>query len=312
MKNPLKHYINNSFSLIFLSSRRKTGFWSLVGMILLAGLMFMSCNTSTPSPENDVIARYKQQYLYRGEVNEFTPPGLSKEDSANFANKYIEGWIRAKAIEEKALSSIPDLEEKIAHRLNSVRSRLIEYEFDSYVARKELYAKVADSELRNYFSQYPEKFISKANYYAYFHVQMKSAPTNRHLGLLNSTETNRIGELREWCEENQAILFKLDSTFVPEMQLESIATGFPFDIKRSGTNQVYSYKSINEEANDTSFHIFKMLKKIKEGDPKPYALCKGDIEQIILSQRKNRLLERTKGDLLQQALNGKKITQFNQ
>lgn len=301
MRMPLRTYINDPVA------RR---LWGLSLVCLSLWLGGAGCNNREDTPENDVIARYNDQYLYRGELDAFIPANMAGADSARFAQNYIQTWLQNQAVEERARTALPDLDARIQHRLNAVRAKLIEQEYNQYIVNRELYKTISLEEMKDYFGQYPEKFSSKTQYFSYFYVALPDSPSTRQLGLLNSKDESRIEEFRRWCEEQDTLDYKLDSSFQTVMTLENLSEGFPFDIKRASLNQVYSYQNKDPQTGNTRYVLFKMLGTIKEGELKPFSMCKEDIEAIILNNRRKRIIEANESSLLDQARKNNKITEF--
>jgi len=277
---------------------------------LLVLLMMAGCKDDKRHFDGDAVARYKQQYLYEGELTYHLPKGLKEEDSIRLAKKYVDDWLTARAIEDKANTVLPDLDQEIMNKLEIYRSRLIEHEYMDYVIESELYSTISDRELNSYYEKNKERFISKADFYSFFYVSSKDPFDPRLIAAIRSRDENMLQELVDWCSQQEDVEFKLDSTYTTETELEMISKGFPLNIKLVPLNQVYTYDYADSSTGNITHHLFKMLNKVKEGEQKPLMMCKNEIRAIIINQRKRKLMDQTKKWLLDQAKMNRDVAIF--
>lgn len=260
-----------------------------------------SCEGEGVANQKEAIAKYKDQVLYQKEVREHLPRDLKEEDSSRLVRIYIEDWLMARVLEDKALSTIPNLEKTIAPKINSFKNQLIEYEYMRYVTQRELYRAISPQEVRNYYLQNTDKFISEATYYSFFYIKSVEPIEASRVAAIRSKDPELLEELIAWCNEQEGMEFKLDSLYTTEKELDLVKQGFPLDIKRVPANQVYSYNYKDPDSGTVSNHLFKLLDIVKIGKRKPFSMCREEIKGIILNQRKRKLLDQTKTWLVDQA-----------
>jgi hypothetical protein len=271
-----------------------------LGLILFS-LIVISCGTpggKSAVDTGELIAEYNQHKLFREEVDFFTPQDVSAEDSARFAKKYIHQWIRQQAIAEVAYNRIPDLDEKIRFKLSDYEQKLVNYEFSGWLIQNRLDTIVSDIEIRTFYNQNSDQYISKTNYYGYFFVRTQKANQFQLVGWLKGKEPEDIRNALEWSKAN-ATEFRLDSTYVTDSEIERISKGYYGNIRRARPGLVYSYQS--EGDSSVNYNYFKMIKAINPGDRLPVSVVREQIRLILLNQRKKQLIERTEADLVEQA-----------
>ncbi len=273
-------------------------------------ILFSGCRNNNRTFQGDAVARYKQEYLYEGELTFHLPGGLSESDSLRLAKKYVDEWLTARAIEDKASTVLPDLDQEIMNKLEIYRSRLIEHEYMDHVIETELYQSISDKELSNYYNRNKERFVSKADFYSFFYLKSKDPFEPRHIAAIRSKDEDMLQELVEWCTSSDQVEYKLDSIFATENELDMISKGFPLNIKRVPLNQVYTYDYADPETGNVTHHLFKMLGRVKEGEQKPLSMCKEEIKAIVLNQRKRKLMDQTKKWLLDQAKMNRDVAIF--
>ncbi|MEO0473269.1 MAG: hypothetical protein AAF206_26890 [Bacteroidota bacterium] len=263
------------------------------------------CGSPQQPTKNDIIARYRQEYLSREEVDHFTPSGLSSEDSVRFAKQYIQEWVRHQAIAERARLEIPDLADRVSFKVRDYEAELINQEFARWLVeeRPETFV-VSESDIRNYYQRYPEKFVSQNTYYQYFYVRTEANANAKVGSLMRSNDQNKQQELLDWAKEN-AVEYRLDSSYVDDVELERITTGFYYgNPRRVSKSLVYPYQATVEEVG--YYNYYRLINIIEEGDLLPLRICREKIRNIILNQRRNSTIEQMQDNLVQQARSAEK------
>ncbi|MDX2249057.1 MAG: hypothetical protein SF052_19875 [Bacteroidia bacterium] len=277
--------------------------------LVLLLITLNACGGSAGPGKGDVIARFNKELLLREEVDYFTPDTLKGEDSIKYAQKYIEEWVRTQVIAEEAMREVDDLETKVDYKLKMYEKKLMENEFAAWlIQEKPDLLVVSDAEIRNYYNKYPDKFIAQEEYFQYFYISTK---IERQYQLVNDMKTDdpqKIKELISWSATNAAD-FRLDSTYVPGVELDRIAKGFYFgNIRKASESTVYPYA--HTEGETTFYDFFRLLDVINPGEQLPLSLCRDRIINIILNQRKNTLVDQTESNLIQQAKAAGKVTYY--
>ncbi|MEZ4777498.1 MAG: hypothetical protein R3D00_30255 [Bacteroidia bacterium] len=277
--------------------------------IVLLLLTFAACQNNTGPGKGDVIARFDNELLLREEVDYFTPDTLKGEDSIKYAKQYIEEWVRSQTIASAALREVDDLENKVNYKLKTYEKKLMETEFAAWlIQEKPELLIVSDAEIRNYYNKYPDKFVSKQEYYQYFYISTKLERQYQLVNEMKTTDPQKIKELITWSATNAAD-FRLDSTYVPGVELDRISKGFYFgNIRKASESTVYPYAHTEDET--TYYDFFRLLDVINPGDQLPLSLCRDRIINIILNQRKNTLVDQTESNLIQQAKAAGKVTYY--
>jgi len=279
----------------------------VLSLVCVVGIVLCSCKDNNSQYSGEAVARYKQAYLYQGELNYYIPAGLSAQDSIRLAKKYIEDWLTARALEDKAHTVLPDIDQQVTGKVAKYRSRLIEHEYMNHVVNNELYAEISNNEIADYYESHQDRFTSQADFYSFFYVKSPEAFEPRMISAIRSKEKNRLDELAAWCSKQEEVEFKLDSTYATDTELELIGKGLPLNVKKIPINQVYVYDYADPETGKITHHMLKMLGKVAEGERRPMFMCREEIRGIILNQRKRKLMDQTKTWLLDQAKMNKDV-----
>lgn len=283
-------------------------------LFILSSVLFSMCMIGCEGgnqPGKDVLARYGGNQLLREEVDYFLPEKLQGEDSTRFAEQYIDKWIRSQAIVEEAKKEIEGLDQKLEYAMNNYESELIANEFAKHlIESKENQFTVTEGDIRNYYTKYPERFVSNATFYQFFYIKTELPGQYKLQNLMRSDEPEKIEELRDWAKDN-AEEWRLDSSYVQDSEIERISKGYYFgNIRKANTKTPYVYSS--KEGKQTYFHFFRMLQVIEPGDQLPLRICRNRIVNSIKNQTINTLIQQTTERLTQAARKSNKIKIFDE
>lgn len=274
-------------------------------------LLLLACNGNDDNGASDIIVRYRQHTLSRAEIDYFIPAEVNTADSALFAERYINEWIKGHAISEYARSRIDGLKESLSYKIKSYESDLISHAYSNYlsVENKDV-LKVTDQEILSFYEQNPDKFISKNDYYQFFFVRTESYSNQDVVPRMRSNDPDRLNELRSWALDN-ALDYRLDSSYVREPELERVGEGFYYgNIRRVSRSTAYPYQLRRDGKN--YYNYFRMIDVVKPGDRLPLRVCADQIRNILTNQKKNDLIEREQAALVEQARAAKKIVRLKE
>jgi len=288
MKKHLRNSLNSGYNPLAL----------LLVFLLLS--LFQACKQGGETEQSEVIATYGESKLRVSELEYFLPELYSEEDSSRYAEQFIRKWLRQQVVKEAAGRAIQDIEEKIQPQLQDYESTLMEQQFAKWLidTHPEKF-EVSKGDIRNYYNQFSDKFISEANYYQFFYIKTTKAAQYWIINELKEGNAKDIQELIEWCAE-EAQTYKMDSTFRNEGELLDLSQGYYFgNIRKANVGMVYPYQQ--QEGDIISYCFFKMLSIVKEGEIKPLRMVSDEIELIIKNQRKQALINQTIARLVEEA-----------
>lgn len=254
-----------------------------------------SCGGGEESP---VVASYKDTPLRLRQLEQYIPKGVSEEDSTRYADHYVDQWLKAQAIADVAMQQIPNLEERIEFKVEDYRQKLIMHEFSSRIIRDSLDTLITNADIEQYYRSYTDNFIATSSMYSFYYIVCKAENTGDAGSLINSGSAADIEKLVAWARDN-ALEFKLDSTYTTEAAITEINKGYFGDLKDAGSGRVVKWSGVIQ--GQRRRYYFKMLDKIKVGEPLPILLAKERINRILLNERKVNLIEETEKRIVQEA-----------
>ncbi len=305
----MKKHLANSFGsplpLLLPRFWSQNNLWPLLSVCLLWCLA--ACTSAKPGDE--VLVEFGDSQLLREEVDLFTPEGLDAADSTRYADQYIEQWVALQAMRAEGQKEVSDQDQRLRYQVARYRDQVIVQLFtEKLVEERPDVLKVSDADVVGYYSRHTQNFVAASNWYQYFYAKTTQQGQYKVVNMMRGNTQGDLDELKSWAREN-AVSWKLDSTYSTEEDLLRLADGFYFgDITRAVINTVYPYAHTEEGVQHYDF--FRMLAVVKAGEQLPLSLCKDRIAQIIRSERKNALIDETRSILVQQAKSSGKVKDF--
>ena len=91
-------------------------------------VLFSSCQWFSKEKKNNSIARVGKNYLYKSDVQNIVPAGISKEDSTIIIRSFIDKWATQKLLID---ASERNLNDKKKNELNAL---IKQYKIDLYTS----------------------------------------------------------------------------------------------------------------------------------------------------------------------------------
>ncbi len=95
----------------------------------------------------EVVARAGDHKLHRGELEKFIPAGVSPEDSANLAARYIKAWAEDLLMVDMAEAQLSASEKDVSKELEQYRRSLLKYRYEQLYINQRLDTLVTDAEI---------------------------------------------------------------------------------------------------------------------------------------------------------------------
>jgi len=191
-----------------------------IGLILL--IIFQSCELITlkgvqESPDKAVpVARVKDTFLYKHNLNGMVPDDVSSEDSIQITSQYIDDWIKKQLMIDRASESMQLNEADLERRVLDYRYALIVYEYEKLLINQELNRQVTDEEITQYYGEKQDNFILRQNIIKGLFAKLpKEAPRITNIrNQFRSYPSSDIEEMRSYCYQFASLTHLEDSLWV--------------------------------------------------------------------------------------------------
>ncbi|MEZ5173409.1 MAG: hypothetical protein R2850_07840 [Bacteroidia bacterium] len=271
-------------------------------IIFLAFFAASSC--SSDDRKQDAVARVYDTYLSRQELQRAIPFGLKGDDSAGFADEYINQWVRRNLVLHRAELNLRDEEKDVAQQLEDYRQSLIIFAYERELVKQKLDTVVTEAEIADYYEKHPNNFELKSNIIRlqYIKVPLKTPNIDKARKWFRSEKSEDREKLEQFARLYAVNSLLDDSNW---LLLEDVTKEIPLsdDIIGSSTR----LPVIIEPEDDKFRYLVRVSGFMVKDSQAPLEFEVTTIKNIILNKRKIMPIEKMQDDALAMPLNEKDI-----
>jgi hypothetical protein len=264
----------------------------------LAMLFFGACGSSVEESDEEVLASFKEKKLTRENLLRYIPDDVSSKDSARYAEQFIDQWVIEQAVMDYALTKDAGLFADVEFKVQDYRAKLIMSSYEAALVKEEMDLEIPKAEIRSYYEENKDNFRSKESQYNYFYI----VSTNRNLGevegWMRSDNEEDVQKLKTWAETN-AMVAKLDSTYTGDSKINEVSKGYFGNLKKAGIGKLIRWNGVIQ--GERRRYLFKMINVVEPGQHLPVILCRDKIRDLLLNERKIKLIKSTEDKILSNA-----------
>lgn len=268
----------------------------------------VSCSSdagiSSSKADSDALVEVGGYTLYKDDVEDIIPVGLTPEDSISAAEAYIKLWIKDQLVFLKAEENLGK-DETIKELVDNYRHSLLVFTYQENLLYERLSKSVTDSELLDYYNERSDQFKLSNNII-------------RGLFLVVPKSSDQLESFKKWYK-NPADFQKIENSYLQNtnvyeyfydkwISFEEIVDRIPIKVSdASGFIRSSRNIEVEDSTNVYLLHIrdFKLQEEIA-----PFDYARPKVLDLILSQRKTAYLTKVEDDLYNEALKNKTIKFF--
>lgn len=270
----------------------------LLGLWCLLVLPIWGCDEGPTVLEEETLVQFKDKALTREQLNFYIPNGIPEQDSARYAQQFINQWLKEQAVMDIALGEDEDLANRIAFKVEDYRAKLIMHEYESQLIEKSLDQEIPDSLIQKFYNNNREYFKSQEDLYSYFYFATTENDLSQADRWMRSSKQEDLAKLMAWSETN-SLEAKLDSTYDGETKITQLSKGYYGSLKKVRIGQLIQWTGVIQ--GERRKYRFKLLKVVKTGEYLPVALCEEKITKLLLNERRIELIEETENKIVKDA-----------
>ena len=273
-------------------------------LLISALLLSCSCSFFESVSKGEKVVQIGNAVLYKSDLDKVLPKGASALDSATLAEQYVNSWILKRLMLNKAEEQLPKEAKDVSALLEEYRSQLLVFRYENKYIEDRLDTLVTDEEQRNYYTAHKESFVTDNGVVRCRFVKMHNSSPNlskvRSLSGKNDTESvDKMDELAY----NSA--YKCDNFGNKWVDLRIVARDMDMDI--SELVDKVARRGVIEQKDSTYSNFLQVVEFVLPGDISPYEYNKEKIGNILLSKRKQELINVLHKEIFNDAMSGKKI-----
>jgi hypothetical protein len=257
------------------------------------------------SKENDSnarqrpVARVHDTFLYPEDLEGLVPVGMSREDSINRTESYINNWMRKQLLIHEASTRMEFDEAEIERKILEYRYSLIGYEYQSYFINQNLDRNVSEEEIQDYYQKNLDNFVLKQNIIrGRFIAVPKGAPkTNRLPKLIKSNNLSDLEELRSYCLSFASAYHLEDTVWV---NFDEVIKSTPLAEIPNKVQFLRNNKYVENSDSDNEFYL-RIDEYKKSDDISPLEVVREQIVTILINKRKIELAKQLEQEVYERA-----------
>ena len=268
-------------------------------IILLIVLALPSCKAfQSYIHDGEVVAKLGGHKLYRSELEDLIPNGISPEDSTHLAAMFINSWVTDKAFQDIAEQKLGKEDKDVSKELEAYRQSLLRYRFEQKYVAERLDTSVSGAAISDYYNSHKENFVlERPILKARFMKIAKDSPNLQKIKkLMSSSDVEDVIAADSVAFNSAQRYIDFSETWMDAMTL---AAEFGVDYVQMLSKKNGSFIEIpDQEGNICVAYVADM---IKAGENAPLEFCEENIKDIIISVRKHDLLTTLERDLIEDA-----------
>ena len=262
-------------------------------------MFFSSCFNNK---DRQVIASYNEKDLYISDIVDNIP--FNTSDSAYFAEKYVNDWIRKQLMLSYAEMNLNSGLLSYQKQIDDYKASLLIYAYQQELLNQNLDTIIDSLEIYNYYEVHKNEFkLNKNIFKGRFIVVDKMAPNIASLNKMYRSESEEaVKFLEDYC-------YQFSKEYYLDLNkwqyFSEINSRLP-DLIEEEEYFLRNTKGLYLEDDTFKYYIFINNYQIK-GSISPLTIEKDKIKDLILNKRKIRYLKKIEDDLFNNALANNKI-----
>lgn len=255
---------------------------SLLVTLCASGLLF-SC-TREKVPVNQVpVAKVNDKYLYLSDLQHIFHKNQTREDSAQFAQSYIENWIKTQLLLKKAELNLSHDQLDISDQLEAYRSSLLIYKYEDQMMREKVDTVVTPDDIGKYYNENSSNFVLNENLVKSVFVKVPlTAPEKEDLKKwLKSDQTEDINNLEKYCYTYANKYSDFDEDWISFANIQAELPGVLPD-----EEEILNNRNLIEKQDSAFLYLVKIRDVRAKGSAAPVEYVKMKVKDIIINKRK--------------------------
>ena len=232
------------------------------------------------------VARVGTATLTAEQVRAHVPVGLSLDDSATAAQRYVDQWVREQILVAQAEAALPPEAMAFEDEIKAYRNALLLHSFKERYVNERLDGEVSEEEALAFYEANEASFMLTD--YA-VRVLFINAPETAVLDDIRepfaALDSTGMIDIERWCVENGAVYGLDGSTW---WTLSAFTKEVPMNFYRT-ESQLSSRRLVDFEA-EGRHYLVRFIEHALKDEVAPFSAVRNDVTEMILHRRKQQLL----------------------
>lgn len=282
-------------------------------LLVVIGLSLSSCDRieqlarrifTHASQEPEAVMQVGDQVLYLDHVEAVIPDGLTGQDSIDFVQSFMRQWGTTQLMYSKAIQNVNTVSE-IEEMAETYRRELIVNAYQQQLVAQKI-APIPEDSLRNFYQREKKSFPLEGTIVKGIFIKMPTkTPQQAKLSQwLRSMSDEDMEKISTYCDKHALSQEIFLDNWTPYSKIAALLPNFISpDDPRLGQG------TIVEQSEDFSYYL-RITEMVKDGQPRPYELARGDIEYTLTNLQKQDYIKNFQEELYNQAVEEGEIKFF--
>ena len=270
-----------------------------LSLLLLTAVLAVSCQyVQSFLHDGEVVAKAGKHKLYVSDLESLIPGGLDPEDSARLALQYINNWASDMLFTDMAGDELTKAEKDVSKEIESYRSSLLKYRYEQKYINQRLDTAVTAAEVDRYYESHTDQF------------KLTRPIVKARFARLSADSPNLAAVRKNFAAQKDDDLVVSDSLAYASalrytdfgkrwIDIVTLAREFETDhLTLAASIRNGQVEMTDSKGNVCLAYISGM---VRAGETGPVEYYEDQIRDIILSTRKQRLLNDLERELIEKA-----------
>lgn len=268
-------------------------------VVLLAFAAAQSCEmVSTFIHDGEVVASVGRNKLYRHDLEGLIPAGLPAEDSLALAQQYINSWAADLVFLGTAQQKLSKSEKNLTKELEQYKNALLKYRYENLYINERLDTTVTDAQVEEYYENHKESLkldypIVKARFIRIIPGTISVDKVRKKIASDASEDLVDFDSIVYSCSD------RYNDFGGAWVEITALAREFSIDYGTLISQMRNSF--VEMEDSEGRICLAYISDYMRSGNVPPVEFCRDIIENVIISARKQTLLNDLERDLLEDA-----------
>ncbi len=278
-------------------------------LIIVLIIFLSSCNRGNETEKKEAIARVNKSFLYKRDIKNIVPDGISKEDSLNIVKNFINVWATKQLFIDQSKRNLTEDELHNFDKLvEDYKSTLYINAYKDAVINKSINMEVTAQDIKAYYTENLEIFNLNEELIKLRYLHL---PPDYNDIVATRTRFNRFNEDDEEELLNKKLEFVAfsfeDTTWVKFDQVLNI---IPI-LKRKVRSKLLKKGNFIQLRDSLGRYLIKIEEVLTKNETAPLTYSKPTIRQIILSKRKRELIKKLEKNITKDAIKNRQFEIYN-
>ncbi len=276
-------------------------------LLIMAVILLLTSCFNRGSKEQKPLAVVYEKFLYKSDITDIFPRGMTKGDSIKILNAYVDQWIRHNLMLRLSEENLKDEQKNVSKQLEDYRSSLLIFKYEQEYILQRLDTAISSEEIQSFYSNNISNFtLSETLVKALYIKVRKDTPYSEKIKELY--KSNREDDIKTLDNLAYQVADKYDYFGDKWLPFNSLQRQFPYPLENSDD---YLRNRQTIEMEDGHYNYLINLRAVMfKGQISPLDYERSNIKSVILNKRKQKLINDLENNVYNDALDHKKFQSF--